>query len=41
MAAAYLFHLVKKHPFLDGYKRVGTGVGVPVAQRPRYRRAKR
>jgi death-on-curing protein len=24
MAAAYLFHLVKNHPFLDGNKRVGT-----------------
>ena len=24
MAAAYLFHLVKGHPFLDGNKRVGT-----------------
>lgn len=23
MAAAYLFHLVKNHPFLDGNKRVG------------------
>ncbi len=23
MAAAYLFHLVKKHPFVDGNKRVG------------------
>lgn len=23
MAAAYLFHLVRKHPFLDGNKRVG------------------
>lgn len=25
MAAAYLFHLVKNHPFLDGNKRVGAG----------------
>ncbi len=24
MAAAYLFHLVKNHPFIDGNKRVGT-----------------
>ena len=24
MAAAYLFHLVQNHPFLDGNKRVGT-----------------
>ena len=24
MAAAYLFHLVKNHPFVDGNKRVGT-----------------
>jgi death-on-curing protein len=23
MAAGYLFHIVKKHPFLDGNKRVG------------------
>jgi death-on-curing protein len=23
MAAAYLFHLVKNHPFIDGIKRVG------------------
>jgi death-on-curing protein len=23
MAAAYLFHLVKKHPFADGNKRAG------------------
>ena len=24
MAAAYLFHIVQNHPFLDGNKRVGT-----------------
>lgn len=24
MAAAYLYHLVQNHPFLDGNKRVGT-----------------
>jgi death on curing protein len=24
MAAAYLFHIVKNHPFLDGNKRTGT-----------------
>ena len=24
MAAAYLFHIVKDHPFLDGNKRIGT-----------------
>lgn len=24
MAAAYLFHLVENHPFIDGNKRVGT-----------------
>lgn len=23
MAAAYLFHIVKNHPFIDGHKRVG------------------
>lgn len=26
MAAAYLFHLVKNHPFIDGYKRTGLAV---------------
>ena len=25
MAAAYLFHLVKNHPFVDGNKRIGLG----------------
>ncbi|EDN65173.1 Death-on-curing protein [Beggiatoa sp. PS] len=24
MAAAYLFHIVKNHPFVDGNKRIGT-----------------
>ncbi|MEI6613905.1 MAG: type II toxin-antitoxin system death-on-curing family toxin [Chrysiogenales bacterium] len=24
MAAAYLFHIVKNHPFIDGNKRIGT-----------------
>lgn len=24
MAAAYMFHLIKNHPFIDGNKRVGT-----------------
>jgi prophage maintenance system killer protein len=24
MAAAYLFHIVRNHPFIDGNKRVGT-----------------
>jgi hypothetical protein len=30
-AAAYLFHLVRNHPFVDGNKRVGSGVrpGLP------------
>lgn len=28
MAAAYLFHLVKNHPFLDGNKRVGAACAV-------------
>lgn len=27
-AAAYLFHLVKNHPFVDGNKRVGLGVAL-------------
>ena len=25
MASAYLFHLTKNHPFLDGNKRIGLG----------------
>jgi death-on-curing protein len=28
MAAAYLFHLVKNHPFVDGNKRVGTAAAL-------------
>ena len=28
MAAAYLFHLVENHPFLDGNKRVGTATTI-------------
>ncbi|MEK6257349.1 MAG: type II toxin-antitoxin system death-on-curing family toxin [Planctomycetota bacterium] len=28
MAAAYLFHLVENHPFLDGNKRVGTAAAI-------------
>jgi death on curing protein len=28
MAAAYLFHLVQNHPFLDGNKRVGTAAAL-------------
>jgi death-on-curing protein len=28
MAAAYLFHLVKNHPFVDGNKRTGLGVAL-------------
>ena len=28
MAAAYLFHLVKNHPFLDGNKRVGLAAAI-------------
>jgi death-on-curing protein len=28
MAAAYLFHLVKNHPFVDGNKRVGAASAV-------------
>ena len=36
MAAAYLFHLVKNHPFVDGNERVGLARRdrVPGAQRP-------
>ena len=28
MAAAYLFHLVQNHPFVDGNKRVGTAAAL-------------
>ena len=28
MAAAYLFHIVSNHPFLDGNKRTGTAVAL-------------
>lgn len=28
MAAAYLFHLVKNHPFIDGNKRVGAAAAL-------------
>lgn len=28
MAAAYLFHIIKNHPFLDGNKRTGTVVSI-------------
>lgn len=28
MAAAYLFHLVENHPFLDGNKRVGAAAAI-------------
>jgi death-on-curing protein len=28
MAAAYLFHIVKNHPFLDGNKRVGAAAAL-------------
>jgi death on curing protein len=28
MAAAYLFHLTKNHPFVDGNKRVGAAAAV-------------
>jgi death-on-curing protein len=28
MAAAYLFHLVQNHPFIDGNKRVGTAAAL-------------
>jgi death-on-curing protein len=28
MAAAYLFHLVQNHPFLDGNKRVGAAAAL-------------
>jgi death-on-curing protein len=28
MAAAYLFHIVKNHPFLDGNKRVGASAAL-------------
>ena len=28
MAAAYAYHIIKNHPFLDGNKRVGIAIGV-------------
>lgn len=28
MAAAYLFHLVKNHPFIDGNKRIGAATAI-------------
>ena len=28
MAAAYLFHIVQNHPFIDGNKRTGAAAGV-------------
>lgn len=28
MAAAYLYHIVQNHPFLDGNKRVGTATAI-------------
>jgi death-on-curing protein len=28
MAAAYLFHLVQNHPFIDGNKRVGAAAAI-------------
>ena len=28
MAAAYLFHLCQKHPFIDGNKRVGANAAI-------------
>ncbi len=28
MAAAYLFHIVKNHPFVDGNKRTGTAAAL-------------
>src|SRR5262245_15195739 len=32
MAATYLFHLVKNHPFVDGNKRVGTVAAIVVLE---------
>jgi death-on-curing protein len=42
MAAAYLFHIVRNHPFLDGNKRTGAVAalvflelnGIPIQARP-------
>lgn len=28
MAAAYMFHLIKNHPFVDGNKRIGMVAGL-------------
>lgn len=32
MAAAYLYHLVQNHPFLDGNKRTGAGISLTFLQ---------
>ena len=32
MAAAYLYHLVQNHPFLDGNKRTGAGIALTFLQ---------
>lgn len=32
MAAAYHFHLVKNHPFIDGNKRVGLAAAIAFAR---------
>lgn len=37
MAAAYLFHLTKNHPFLDGNKRVGFAAAVTFLHMNGYR----
>jgi len=31
MAAAYLFHVVKNHPFVDGNKRVGLALALIIS----------
>ena len=36
MAAAYLFHIVKNHPFLDGNKRAGLAVTLAFLDRNGY-----
>lgn len=37
MAAAYLFHIVKNHPFIDGNKRAGTAAALAFLRGNGYR----
>ncbi len=37
MAAAYLFHIVQNHPFVDGNKRVGLAAAIAFLRLNKYR----